>query len=544
MPAKIRRLHAVGVVSTRLDAMSTKYVDRIDETGDNDEEDSAPRRGCCSRMCACFREHRLNMLLLCICGGALTMVYFHGANGWWFLAALSIGRPVALVVVWCIDLALQRALADMSVVLWYTSVLLKYATPTLWALIIIPVLQWKPITLDVFLRACCWLIVIICVIRAVTELGLHLLHHVLSVTDSKSARAEVQRALMVLAHLHHRARGLSLPNQTRAADAAGGASDSDTGASVTVSSGAGAGAGAGAVAHGSTPGGQSNVTSTGGATPTPTAADDDSSGSAGKTGYASPSAVSTEHSPGGDAGRGVGDRAHRDGNGISHEAGAAVTADAAADDAALDATSTSPATLPSAMPGTPHTVSGTPGPQAPVGPSGGAPTAVTATGDAGVVVPLNDAAIAVGGTATPGMFARASQRARPGGGRVHARAPRILSVKFNQAVLDSFLGQLEEADTLQSAAEAIFEFVYGRPNRTDKDDVEVMTQKRLYTLLSPKDVAIVSKHTHMSSSGFTLGELRRSIHKLYSDFHARTKAGHSKYTWILRALVRGLGWSC
>ena len=534
MPAKIRRLHAVGVVSTRLDAMSTKYVDTIDETGDNDEEDSAPRRGCCSRMCACFREHRLNMLLLCICGGALTMVYFHGANGWWFLAALSIGRPVALVVVWCIDLALQRALADMSVVLWYTSVLLKYATPTLWALIIIPVLQWKPITLDVFLRACCWLIVIICVIRAVTELGLHLLHHVLSVTDSKSARAEVQRALMVLAHLHHRARGLSLPNQTRAADAAGGASDSDTGASVTVSSGAGAGAGAGAVAHGSTPGGQSNVTSTGGATPTPTAADDDSSGSADKTGYASPSAVSTEHSPGGDAGRGVGDRAHRDG----------APANVAADDAALDATSTSPATLPSAMPGTPHTVSGTPGPQAPVGPSGGAPTAVTATGDAGVVVPLNDAAIAVGGTATPGMFARASQRPRPGGGRVQARAPRILSVKFNQAVLDSFLGQLEEADTLQSAAEAIFEFVYGRPNRADKDDVEVMTQKRLYTLLSPKDVAIVSKHTHMSSSGFTLGELRRSIHKLYSDFHARTKAGHSKYTWILRALVRGLGLSC
>ena len=43
-------------------------------------------------------------------------------------------------------------------------------------------------------------------------------------------------------------------------------------------------------------------------------------------------------------------------------------------------------------------------------------------------VPLNDAAIAVGGTATPGMFARASQRPRPGGNN---RIPRCRQVFAN-----------------------------------------------------------------------------------------------------------------
>ena len=86
----------------------------------------------------------------------------------------------------------------------YAGVLLKYATPSLWAAIVLAMESAKDVEYDHLIFGVCWLIIIWCVVMAVAQLGLHFLHHLLTYTDSKAKRRGQRRALVILAALHHK----------------------------------------------------------------------------------------------------------------------------------------------------------------------------------------------------------------------------------------------------------------------------------------------------------------------------------------------------
>ena len=95
----------------------------------------------------------------------------------------------------------------------YAGVLLKYATPSLWAAIVLAMESAKDVEYDHLIFGVCWLTIIWCVVMAVAQLGLHFLHHLLTYTDSKAKRKGQRRTLVILAALHQVARQHAVPRR-------------------------------------------------------------------------------------------------------------------------------------------------------------------------------------------------------------------------------------------------------------------------------------------------------------------------------------------